>query len=593
MFGPNLSRTLRALSVLLIFAVSAYAEVPKVISYQGRLTDADGNPVPDGNYDLTFQIVEHDPPPLGETPLWSSGLQTVTVSDGLFVYYLGSNVPLPAEIFNDDGLDSYFLRIKVPESLVFLSGSELVTVPFSVRSIYSDTAAYALAGAGSGGSNGWVDDGAVVHTETSSDRVGIGTSSAGEQLVVGKDLGSFGGSFIVSGSPFLDDVCGFKLGYSADNHTTLEWSGDGPSFALHTQRSGNTHNNVIAVNGRNVGIGQAYASEPLVVGDDLGSFNGDRIVIGDNTSGAQTGLVIGEDNNNRSYMLWDIDDNALRFGTRDGGAAYNNMLVMKEGRVGIGTSIPSQSKLDVYNSVPYDTSGSYPTITSLRAIAERTLDQYTYHQEIALNAEATQCENCEGEAIGAIIKARGGHIATGIKVDVYDAYDCEGIHVSVPSGHRAAYFSDDVDIAGNLSKLSGSFKIDHPLDPENKYLQHSFVESPDMMNIYNGNVILDNNGEAVVEMPDWFDSLNRDFRYQLTCIGGFEPVYVSKEMENGKFSIAGGSPGLKVSWQVTGIRQDRWANEHRIEVEVDKSEDEKGHYITPELYGYGEEKSID
>jgi len=84
----------------------------------------------------------------------------------------------------------------------------------------------------------------------------------------------------------------------------------------------------------------------------------------------------------------------------------------------------------------------------------------------------------------------------------------------------AGYFSGDAHVTGSLSKGGGSFKIDHPLDPENKYLYHSFVESPEMMNVYNGNALLDANGEAWVELPDWFETLNRDFRYQLTCIAG-------------------------------------------------------------------------
>jgi hypothetical protein len=60
----------------------------------------------------------------------------------------------------------------------------------------------------------------------------------------------------------------------------------------------------------------------------------------------------------------------------------------------------------------------------------------------------------------------------------------------------AGYFQGDVYVNGTLSKGAGSFKIDHPLDPENKYLYHSFVESPDMMNIYNGNVMTDGGGYA-------------------------------------------------------------------------------------------------
>jgi len=149
----------------------------------------------------------------------------------------------------------------------------------------------------------------------------------------------------------------------------------------------------------------------------------------------------------------------------------------------------------------------------------------------------------------------------------------------------AAYFDGDVEVYGNLSKSGGSFKIDHPLDPANKYLYHSFVESPDMMNIYNGNVTTDAQGAAVVALPDWFETLNRDFRYQLTVIGQFAQAIVSDEIANHQFSIRTDKPHVKVSWQVTGVRQDAWANAHRIPVEVEKDARERGHYIHPELYG--------
>jgi trimeric autotransporter adhesin len=157
----------------------------------------------------------------------------------------------------------------------------------------------------------------------------------------------------------------------------------------------------------------------------------------------------------------------------------------------------------------------------------------------------------------------------------------------------AGDFNGDVNIAGSLSKASGSFKIDHPLDPANKYLYHSFVESPDMMNIYNGVATLDPNGEATITMPEWFSVLNRDFRYQLTCIGGFAPVYIAEELANNQFKIGGGHAGMKISWQITGIRQDAWANAHRIPVEEEKDARLKGYYIHPELYGAPPEKQIE
>ena len=136
------------------------------------------------------------------------------------------------------------------------------------------------------------------------------------------------------------------------------------------------------------------------------------------------------------------------------------------------------------------------------------------------------------------------------------------------------------------------FEIDDPLDPANEYLYHTSVESPDMMNIYNGTTVLDSNGEAEIQLPDWFEALNRDFRYQLSCIGGFAPVYVAREIENNTFRIAGGTSGLKVSWQVTGIRRDAYAEAHPSPVEVAKPAAERGHYLHPELFGASPDQAI-
>jgi hypothetical protein len=136
----------------------------------------------------------------------------------------------------------------------------------------------------------------------------------------------------------------------------------------------------------------------------------------------------------------------------------------------------------------------------------------------------------------------------------------------------------DLDINGVLSKGGGSFKIDHPLDPDNKYLYHSFVESPDMKNVYDGVVTTGDDGFATVELPEWFEALNRDFRYQLTVIGGGEwaRARVAQEVEVNRFVVETDRPQVRVSWQVTGIRQDTFAEKHRIPVEVDKPESERG-----------------
>jgi hypothetical protein len=160
----------------------------------------------------------------------------------------------------------------------------------------------------------------------------------------------------------------------------------------------------------------------------------------------------------------------------------------------------------------------------------------------------------------------------------------------------AGWFQGRVHVNGTLSKSAGSFKIDHPLDPENRTLSHSFVESPDMKNVYDGVVTTDAAGYATVELPDWFGALNRDFRYQLTVIDGGEAFVLAKvarEIEANRFVVRTSAGNVKVSWQVTGIRQDAYAERHRIPVEEWKPEDQRGRYLNPDAFDAPEERGVE
>jgi hypothetical protein len=158
---------------------------------------------------------------------------------------------------------------------------------------------------------------------------------------------------------------------------------------------------------------------------------------------------------------------------------------------------------------------------------------------------------------------------------------------------QAAAFTGNVSVTGTLTKSGGSFKIDDPADPANKYLSHSFVESPDMKNIYDGVVTTDARGLATVRMPRWFDALNRDFRYQLTVVGhSFARAIVWHELEGNRFTVRTNEPLTKVSWQVTGVRHDAYADAHRIPVEQSKVGADHGRYLHPELYGQPRSKGI-
>ena len=139
-----------------------------------------------------------------------------------------------------------------------------------------------------------------------------------------------------------------------------------------------------------------------------------------------------------------------------------------------------------------------------------------------------------------------------------------------------ANITGNLTVSGSISGASKNFKIDHPLDPLNKTLTYTSVESPDMMNIYNGNITTDGRGEAIVTMPAYFEALNKDFRYQLTVIGTFAQAIVFEKIKGNQFKIKTDKPNVEVSWQVTGIRHDKFAEDKQTQVEQEKTAADKG-----------------
>src|SRR3989344_858803 len=145
--------------------------------------------------------------------------------------------------------------------------------------------------------------------------------------------------------------------------------------------------------------------------------------------------------------------------------------------------------------------------------------------------------------------------------------------------------SSTFTVTNAISKAAGTFVIDSPLDPANKLLFHSFVESPDVKNVYDGLAVLDKNGEATIRLPLYFDALNKDVRYQLKPVDRPMPdLHVKEEVQNNQFSVAGGVPGGKISWQVTGIRHDPYILANPVIPEVEKGPKalvDKGDYLFP------------
>ncbi|MBI3896482.1 MAG: hypothetical protein HY313_11190, partial [Acidobacteria bacterium] len=393
-------------------------------------------------------------------------------------------------------------------------------------------------------------------------------------LLSGNQRASFGlmhSAAGTTGNAFLDAVYangslavinasrGFSFATESPNQPIRFFTGGNPAARMLIDGSGN------------VGIGTATPGSKLEVNAGTG---GAGIAV---KNGGGFGLKINPwGGGSNDVNLDSVSNNGKVHLGRDVTASN---WTFESGNVGIGTASPT-SALHVFNN----TSGSGIVLSA---------------DAIAGECGSTGCAGMEGISTGSngvgVYANSSGSNGSGI---LAFASGSSGIAVNaIASGgaSQAGTFSGNVTINGNLTVTGtkAGFKIDHPLDPAYKYLVHTVVESPDMMSLYNGNVVLDANGEAVVTMPEWFEALNREFRYQLTCIGGFAPVYVAGEIDGNQFRIAGGKPGMKVSWQVTGVRQDPYAEANRIKVEEEKTGGERGLYLHPEVYGQPKEKGIE
>lgn len=303
-------------------------------------------------------------------------------------------------------------------------------------------------------------------------------------------------------------------------------------------------------------------------------------------------------------MSWELNGNTGIDSTNFLGTIENEPLIIKthaterlritpDGQVGIGTPAPSDGCVLSVETTDSRVAVSGHSNTGYGVLGVSDFNYGVYGASIPPNGSGYTA----GAGVGGY--SPEGRGVTGLSDNHFGVYGesryqgpySVGVY---GKGQNCGVISEgNVYVSGYLSKAGGGFQIDNPLSPDEKFLNHSFVESPDMKNIYDGVVELDANGEAEIELPAWFEPLNSDFRYQLTPIGAPGPnLYIAEEISHNRFKIGGGMPAMKVSWQVTGIRQDAWAKAHRVQVEEDKPDHELGHYLHPELHGAPEGKSI-
>jgi len=604
-------------------AWQASADISPYIGYQSVLRDIVGNPVPDGDYTITFRIYNVE---VNGLPLWIE-TQTLPVEDGILSAHLGAVSSLGVLAFDEP----YWLGMSIGGDPELAPRTEFTTVPYAARSGYANE---------SGDDGDWEISGDDVTHDVG--RVSIGPSSttaklnvlAGDDMCANFSNGSGDGNFTVRARNFGATSGGFYAGIVDSPYPTIGSAVYGVGGAGHRGGHFVSRDNEDGVLAESEGAGPAlravahYDGYSGVFEGGMGiDVQGTAEVIGFRMpSGAADGYVLTSDAT--GFASWQhLSSIGL---TGSGSNNYiprfltptllsDSCIYQDVFSIGIWTTTP-EAALHVIDWEQEDVAGRFDVVSTeweahgVEGIcsAGGPQDQtgvygwaaFTDDYGKGVEGYGGYCGvwgqvDPTGDAVyigvhGQVIGGAGDNI--GISGHGQGASTAIGVYGSAVSGDEnyAGWFQGDVNVTGSVYQGGGTSRIDHPLDPENTYLCQAFVESPDMMSVHNGNAALNDRGEAWVEMPDWFEAVNRDFRYQLTAIGAPGPnLYIAERISGNRFLIAGGEPGMEVSWMVTGIRQDPFAEANRVSAETPKRAEDVGRLLHPELYGRTASDALD
>jgi trimeric autotransporter adhesin len=619
-------------------STGATAQLPRLVKFSGTLKDQHGNALPDV-VGVTFALYSGES---GGAPLWLETQNVHPDKNGHYTILLGSTrlEGLPADLFVSE--QAQWLGVQ-PEGKSEQARVLLVAVPYALKAADADTLGgkplSAFVTTDSQTTSAQTSSNAATNAGTTTPKLSQGVSRDSSKSI--NQLAPVGGTgatnFIPrwTNSTTLGNSVLFQLGGNVGVSTVapkLKFEIDsgnmlvrGPNNFLATGNTaflfvGDTNHPIEALYNRGLAIGAYKVPQAIFIADVTG-----RVGIG--TTTPTTGMLNTVANGKSVIGLFTVGWNATAgsglAGTDaihatggnadpDNGAGGGAGAVISGGTGffgsgGAGAVITGGGGTNVANGGP-----------GITVHGGQDLDDFA-------GGDAIVATGGDFGGIGVVASGGGGAefdpgvpgimttggfggggvtngpgiVATGASDSGFDNGG-DGIDAIAGTGSggytngNAGSFTGNVAISGNLN-VSGtkSFQIDHPLDPANKYLYHAALESSEVLNLYTGNSVLDASGEATVQFPDWLEALNRDFRYQLTAIGAPAPnLHVAQEIKNHSFKIAGGAAGMKVSWQVTGVRQDAWEKAHPMEVEVPKPARERGYFINPELFGAPNERSI-
>ncbi|MCB9232899.1 MAG: hypothetical protein H6581_14600 [Bacteroidia bacterium] len=593
-------------AILLLLGMTVLAQAPQAINYQGIARDNNGNVLPNTAISIRFSIL--DGSTLGPS-LYTETHSTSTNQFGLFTLAIGAGT-VQSGAFNtiNWGAAGRFLKVEMDpsggSSYLLMGTNQFLSVPYS---LYSSTAKNADQ------ANYANTAGSATHADTAN----YAWLAANANHA---NTADYADSATHVPNPLPSGTNGQTLRYASGSWTA---------------------NSILYNDGTNVGVGTSAPAAKLHV-------NGTARMTGFTLpTGAVNGYVLKTDASGNGTWQPATGGGVTLDGAYDfGGAGAGRIITADAGAVEINSAVSNGVGLDL-NTTGANGIGLRSDLTTTGGVAIRA-ESYTAGNtfstiQASTNSTSNLASAVVGNSTGAApgvsgqvmstataqqavygsnLRTNGGHGVRGVGFNglvgetnyrngyaVYaENYDVNGTGNGVGVAGRGYYgvFGEDrysggvagaygVYSNGSFAATGGkSFNIDHPADPENKYLRHFSLESNEVLNMYRGTVQLDAQGEARVELPAYFQAINREFSYHLTPIGAFAQVYVKQKVQGNEFVIAGGNPGMEVSWMLIAERNDAYfqQNPDQRQVEVDKTDRDKGKYLIPALYGKPAEKGI-